>query len=110
MPWDNTREARRKSDATYKDPEYLRNRQIALRRAGGRCECTGECGLHAGPCRRRDRPLHTDHDIPRSQGGSHDHANLVVRCSGPGSCHAAKTARESNAVPRDPEPKQRTAW
>ena len=41
MPWAHDPESRRRSDATYGDPVYLRNREEARRRARGFCE---ECG------------------------------------------------------------------
>ena len=113
MPWDNSRDARQRSDKTYKDPEYRRNRAYVMRRAGGRCECEGGCGRHAGPCGRRDRRLQCDHIIPRAQGGGHDIGNLQALCSGPGSCHASKTGRMSKGgsrAPADPPFQPRTAW
>lgn len=64
------REAQR-PDYGYDDPEYQRNKRIALRRAGGRCEV---CGDEAHP---RD-PLEVDHKVPRSKGGSHALENLRV--------------------------------
>lgn len=101
MPWrDRTPEQRRRDNATYASPEYLRNRKLALRRANGRCE---RCG-------RRAR-LQVDHVIPVAQGGSHALANLQALCSGPGSCHAHKTAVESHdREPADPQPRPRTVW
>jgi 5-methylcytosine-specific restriction protein A len=102
MPWDNSREARQRSDRTYKDPEYLRNRAYVKRRANGRCE----------GCGRRNRRLQCDHIIPVAEGGGHDIGNLQMLCSGPGSCHSAKTARMSKGgrVPKDPDPLPRTWW
>ena len=106
MPWDNSPAARRRSDATYKDPDYQRNRKIALARAAGRCE---RCGTRA-------RRLQTDHVIPVSQGGTHHADNLQVLCSGPGSCHARKTAgdshtgRSSSRKAADPPAQPRTYW
>jgi 5-methylcytosine-specific restriction enzyme A len=104
MPWRNSPEDRAASAAFYSDPQYQANRKAALQRAGGRCE---QCG------RRRGR-LHVDHIVPRAQGGGHDLANLQVLCSGPGSCHAAKTAAEGNASAKrkrhDPPAEPRTRW
>ena len=99
--WRNAREDRQASDRTYKDPEYQRNRAYAVRRAAGACE---KCG-------RRDRRLQCDHIIPRAQGGSNDEANLQMLCSGPGSCHAAKTAHQpKSGMAPDPPCEARTAW
>ena len=113
MAWQKTRADREKEAKTYGDPAYRRNRQAALRQAGGACQCQGQCGQHTGPCARRDRRLQVDHRTPVSQGGGHDLANLWAICSGPGSCHAAKTAGEGGGyrkAARDPEPRRRTQW
>lgn len=114
MAWRKTAADRQRDAEVYGDPVYRRNRQAALRRAGGRCECQGQCGSHAGPCGRRDRRLETDHVVPVTAGGTHAVANLQVLCAGPGSCHAAKTAAEGGGyrrpVRRDPEPRRRTQW
>lgn len=99
MPWQNTPAARQQSAATYNNPEYQANRQLALRRAGGKCE---RCG-------RRGRRLQADHITPVSQGGTHDLANLQALCL---TCHRRKTAAEGQGFRRrpDPEPRPRTAW
>lgn len=106
MPWANDPESRRRSDKTYRDPEYVRNRQIVLGNAGGRCQ---QCG-------RPGRKLQVDHVRPVSQGGGHGLDNLQALCSGPGSCHARKTAADSNRNSRarraapDPPAQPRTRW
>lgn len=115
MPWSKTPESRRRDAQTYGTPEYKRNRAVVLRRAGGRCECTGACGKHTGVCGRRDRPLQTDHIIPASEGGGPEVRNLRAICGGPGSCHAAITAQQGGGYRRrsrrtDPEFTPRTLW
>lgn len=115
MAWNKTAEGRRRDAATYQDPEYLRNRPIVMRRANGRCECPGDCGLeHRNPCGRRDLRIQCDHIIPRTRGGGNELANLRGICSGTGSCHAKKTAREGggyrNPSQADPDPSPRTRW
>jgi len=103
MPWQaKTREERRRDSRVYDDPEYQRNRRHALARAGGRCE----------KCSRSGRRLQVDHIIPVTQGGGHDEGNLQVLCSGPGSCHAAKTAQEGRGYRSvtDPDHVERTKW
>jgi 5-methylcytosine-specific restriction endonuclease McrA len=105
VPWDNSAEARRRSAATYGSREYQRNRAIVLRQAGGRCE---QCG--------RRRRLAVDHIVPISAGGTHHLSNLQALCTGPGSCHARKSASEGHRAqqgrqaPADPEPTPRTRW
>jgi 5-methylcytosine-specific restriction endonuclease McrA len=117
MPWTRkTPEERRQDARNYGTAEYKRNRAVVLRRAGGRCECTGECGKHTGDCARRDRPLQTDHIIPASQGGGPQVENLRALCGGPGSCHAAITAQQGKGFRSggnrcsDPAPRQSTLW
>jgi 5-methylcytosine-specific restriction enzyme A len=105
VTWRKTAEDRRRDRQVYGDREYQRNRQAALRRAGGRCE----------QCRTRSRCLQVDHIVPVSQGGTHALSNLQVLCSGPGSCHAAKTATEGNGarqgrIARDPPHRPSTIW
>lgn len=107
MTWKKTPEDRR-NDAKNYGPEYKRNRAVVLRQAGGRC---AECG-------RRDRRIQVDHITPVSQGGGHAVENLRALCSGPGSCHARKTAQEGGGyrknggtrAPADPQCTPRTAW
>jgi HNH endonuclease len=114
MPWQNTPEKRRRDAAVYQDPEYIKNRALARQRAAGRCECTGGCGRHQGTCGRRDRRLQCDHIIPVTQHGGHQLSNLRMLCSGPGSCHSAKSAREGGGPRKpataDPDPVIRTRW
>jgi 5-methylcytosine-specific restriction endonuclease McrA len=103
VPWDNSPEKRARDKATYQDPEYVRNRALALRRAGGRCEKCGRSG----------RRLQVDHITPVAAGGTHALANLQVLCSGPGSCHAVKSAGEGGGYRKpkaNPQPLRRTSW
>ena len=101
MPWANTPADRARSTETYSDPAYQANRRTVLARAGGRCE---RCGKRA--------TIQVDHVTPVSQGGTHALANLQALCTGPGSCHARKTAREGGGWRKraDPPPQQRTKW
>jgi 5-methylcytosine-specific restriction endonuclease McrA len=109
----NTAEKRRRDQRIYKDPLYLRNRQIVLARAGGRCE---KCG-------RRTSHLEVDHivSVASSLAAGHDPdhsvANLRVLCAGRGSCHARVTAQGSHAARQrrasgqgDPEFVPHTRW
>jgi 5-methylcytosine-specific restriction protein A len=64
-------------------------RWMKIRRAvllAGQFTCV-DCGLV-------HRTNEIDHDVPLEQGGSHDEANLKIRCK---ECHAAKTTREQRA-------------
>jgi 5-methylcytosine-specific restriction enzyme A len=105
VPWRNGRDDRRRSDATYGDPEYKRNRTVAMRRDNWRCQIRleGICIGAASMC---------DHIVPRSQGGTHALSNLRAACN---PCHAVKTAQEGGGYragrgPADPAPQPRTAW
>jgi hypothetical protein len=113
MPWENTPEKRRHDAQTYGSAEYRRNRELAMRRAGGACEEI----VNGRPCRSRDR-VSCDHDTPVSQGGTHHLDNLVIRCF---THHARKTAQEgkgyragngrgSRQPPPDPPLATRTKW
>jgi hypothetical protein len=80
--------ARQPWRAWYRLRSYHRGRTVARKRAGGRCE---QCG-------RSDLPLQCDHIIRLSTARTQDEAdvlndpaNLRMLCSGPGSCHEAKT-------------------
>lgn len=107
MPWEKTPESRRHDAETYGSPEYRRNREVARRRANGRCE---DCGHRHGR-------LQCDHDTPVSQGGTHHPDNLKMMCTGHGTCrcHERKTAHEgggyrSKKPASDPELQPRTNW
>lgn len=102
MPWDNSPASRARNKA-YDDPEYRRNRALAIRRAGGRCEW-----MDGGQrCGSRDR-VSVDHITPVSQGGTHHLDNLRVLCR---PHHQAKTATEGGGFrTADPPLQQRTRW
>lgn len=108
MPWDNTPAKRARDAKTYGDPEYRRNRPLALRRAGGRCENLLDDGKRCGS---RDG-VQVDHIIPVTRHGNHRLENLRCLCK---QCHSKKTAQEGGGYrsPRsaaDPEPRPRTNW
>lgn len=111
VAWKKTAAERKAENAFYSDPVYLRNKAIVKRRANGRCE---QCGhMHPTQC---------DHVIPRTQGGTHAIENLMMKCTGEGTCkcHEKKTAGEGGGfrnranrgsrAPRDPRPSPRTKW
>src|ERR1700679_3255738 len=107
MPWANDADARRQAAAIYGDPEYVRNRKTARRRADGRCE----------KCRHRHPRLQCDHkQNPTSTGKpGHSLSNLQMLWVGDGSCkcHEKKTSEEGNTGRRrtdDPPPQTRTRW
>lgn len=106
MPWQKSAADRKADDAFYGDPVYKRNKAIVKRRANGKCE---ECGHR--------HPTQCDHVIPRTQGGGHAVANLMMRCTGEGTCkcHEKKTATEGGGfratrAAADPEPRPKTVW
>jgi 5-methylcytosine-specific restriction protein A len=112
MPgWEKTRADRQRDAVTY-GPEYRRNRAVAMRRAGGRCEQLLDNGQRCGS---RDR-VQCDHIIPVTQHGTHHLDNLRVLCK---PCHDKKTASEGGgyrksgnrgAAAKDPDFQPRTRW
>lgn len=108
MPgWRDTPEKRRRDAETYGDPEYIRNRAAARRRAAGKCE---ECG-------HRHAKLQCDHVVPKSSGTvDNSLSNLRMLCTKEGGgcgCHESKTyAQRSPGGSRkaDPEPRPPTQW
>jgi 5-methylcytosine-specific restriction endonuclease McrA len=106
MPWPTDRESKRRSDATYNNGEYRRNKAIVRQRSGGRCEWE-ENGQRCGS---RDR-VQCDHIVPVSKGGSHAVYNLRDLCK---PHHDRKTAQEGGGYRKpkasDPAPRPSTAW
>lgn len=75
----------------YRDPEYLRNRQEAIERQHGRCkDCGRVCAVWDGTEWRTKGTGEVDHELPLSQGGTNDAANLALRCL---HCHRRADAR-----------------
>ena len=71
------------------DPIPLTIRYEAFKRAGKRCEL---CGVQDGDEAYTERlPLHVDHIVPRSKGGSNDLTNLQVLCR---ACNLGKGNRD----------------
>jgi hypothetical protein len=110
MPWRNTPDTRAR-DAKVYGPEYRANRELARRRADGRCE----------GCHHKHARLQCDHVVNTASTGTPDHSagNLQMLCAGPGSCrcHERKTAQEgggwrngSTRVMADPDCAPRTRW
>lgn len=64
------------------DPVSTSSRYEVLRRAGGRCQL----------CHTAERPLHVDHIVPRSKGGSNELSNLQALCD---VCNQGKSNRDS---------------
>lgn len=104
MPWPTDRESKRRSDATYNDPEYRRNRVACLERARHRCEIALE-DICEG------RATQTDHIVAVSLGGTHALSNLRAACP---ACHRKVTAQQGGGYRRsqasDPAPRPSTAW
>jgi 5-methylcytosine-specific restriction protein A len=104
--------ADRARDAKVYGPEYRKNRALALKRAGGRCEQLLENGRRCGS---RDR-VQVDHVIPVTRNGTHHLENLRCLCA---PHHRAKTATEGGGYRRsggrgrgeiDPPASPRTRW
>ena len=71
------------------DPVSLSTRYEVLKRANKRCEL---CGVSEGDEGYEDRlPLHVDHIVPRSKGGSNEIENLQVLCM---ACNLGKSNRD----------------
>jgi 5-methylcytosine-specific restriction endonuclease McrA len=110
VPWEKNAADRQRDNQVYRDPEYVANRALAMRRAGRACEQTD----NGRRCGSTDR-VSCDHDTPVSQGGTHHLDNLVIRCR---THHLAKTAQEGKgyrapgrrAAAQDPVLQQRTTW
>ena len=102
MPWQNDREARRRSEAVYGTAEYKRKRLACMRRARWRCEIRLEGCQGAAS--------EADHVDQVANDPRHD--RLRAACK---NCHRKVTAQQgggfrSASGGRDPEPQQRTAW
>lgn len=99
MAWNKTAADRQRDAQTYDNPEYRRNRPLAMKRDQWRCQLRlPGCAMAAREC---------DHII---QGGGHSLANLRAVCK---PCHAKRTAGQSNtgtSSKTDPRPQPRTAW
>lgn len=114
MGWKKTPEDRARDAAVYRDPEYVANRKLALKRAGGKCEQLLDTGQRCGSSSR----VQVDHIIPVTQHGTHHLDNLRVLCK---RCHDKKTAQEgggfrkpgrrgARASKEDPVLQVRTRW
>lgn len=113
MAWVKTAEDRERDQQAYGTAEYRRNRPLAIKRAGGKCE-----HLDSGRrCGSTDRTS-VDHITPVSAGGTHHLDNLRVLCK---PHHLAKTAQEGKgyrapgrrgrrARQEDPPLAARTQW
>lgn len=94
MPWSNDPEKRKR------DQEFVRNRPVVLRWAGGRCE---QCGAR--------RPLQVDHRVPVYIRVDRSLGNLWALCL---PCHQVKSAADGHDPRRQrkprPSPRPRTVW
>lgn len=102
MAWTKTAADRQRDAQTYDNPEYRRNRQLAMKRDQWRCQLRlPGCITAAREC---------DHIIQPDQGGGHSLANLRAVCR---PCHGKRTAQQSNTgsgARPDPQPQPRTNW
>jgi 5-methylcytosine-specific restriction endonuclease McrA len=88
--------------SSYRDPEYVRNRQIAIERQQGRCiDCGKICAEWDGSeWKTQKLGGEVDHERPLCEGGANDASNLALRCK---KCHASadasrRMARSARAV------------
>ena len=92
------RDARRRANepwrASYSDPEYIRNRQVAIARQHGRCKDCGRIAAEWDGREWKTRRLggEVDHEVPLAKGGTNDASNLALRCQ---HCH-----RKADAIRR----------
>jgi hypothetical protein len=105
--WPSDPAKRRRDQQVYGDPAYIKNRELARRRANGKCE---NCG-------HRHLKLECDHIVPKSSGVvDNSLTNLQMLCSKEGGgcgCHEAKTYAQRGNSPRraaDPDPRPDVWW
>lgn len=105
MAWKKTPASRKQDAAVYDNPEYRRNRPLAMKRDRWRCQLRYPgCTLAASQC---------DHIIRPEDGGGHELANLRAVCK---TCHAKRTAEQGNEARRgrpknaDPAPTSRIIY
>ncbi|MBR0403711.1 MAG: HNH endonuclease [Eggerthellaceae bacterium] len=102
---DALRKAREPWRASYRDPEYLRNRQKVIDRQLGRCKDCGTTCAHfdTGTGMWVTAPYggEVDHERPLCEGGTNDVSNLALRCK---RCHgladSARRKRRSKPIRR----------
>jgi 5-methylcytosine-specific restriction enzyme A len=75
--------------------DWEQRRARVLVRDAGLCQPCRRRGVMTPGCRT------VDHIVPKARGGGDDEANLQTICSGPGSCHQAKTQAESQGLAWD---------
>ncbi len=116
MPWTKTPADRARDAKTYDNPEYRRNRPLAMKRDRWRCQLRyrAECTCSNPDCRRFHGCISAarecDHIVQPRDGGGHGLANLRAACK---PCHGKRTAQQSNTGTgsrADPQPQPRTAW
>ena len=103
MAWKKTAADRKRDTAVYQDPEYRRNRPLAMQRDKWRCQLRYEgCAGAASQC---------DHKKSAAEGGTSELSNLQAVCK---PCHGKRTARQGGGFragqQADPEPRPRTGW
>ena len=103
MAWRKTPADRQRDAKTYDNPEYRRNRPLAMKRDRWQCQLRlPGCAGAASQC---------DHITQPEHGGGHSLANLRAVCK---ACHATRSARQGNDAKSgsrpDPQPQPRTTW
>ena len=78
---DARRKAREPWRQSYHDPEYARNRQVAIERQRGRCKDCGRPAAKWDGVRWLTMGMgEVDHEVPLARGGTNDASNLALRC------------------------------
>lgn len=94
-PGDATRSQREPWRANYSDPEYRRNRQLAIARTNGRCTyCSRQCAVLFREWVTKGMDGEVHHKIPLCDGGTNDASNLELVCT---SCHRRLDAARRRA-------------
>lgn len=77
--------------SSYRDREYVRNRQVAIERQHGRCKDCGRPAATWDGAQWTTKGMgEVDHEVPLRAGGTNDAGNLALRCL---SCHRRADAQ-----------------
>jgi len=78
---DAQRKAREPWRSSYRDREYIANRQVVIERQRGRCKDCGRAAARWDGSKWVTKGMgEVDHEIPLAQGGTNEAWNLALRC------------------------------